>query len=179
MWRGRCRRGWTRLWRRRRRGGFEGATADALREVVSGRLKTFVFNVARSFSLAGEAVAEYRLALMGAQQSVMQAFQATRGVAAGDAKLAGSRQRVADQQSAVADAAAVMERALADAAAMVSQPIKVPSLFDRIWKGIEKGLFWAAIVLAALAAFGGGPLGMMALEAGAASFAMTAVDVAR
>ncbi|MBV9022558.1 MAG: hypothetical protein JO362_01850 [Streptomycetaceae bacterium] len=49
-------------------GGFAGATADALREVVSGRLKTFVFNIARAFSLAGEAVAEYRTALVQAQQ---------------------------------------------------------------------------------------------------------------
>src|SRR2546421_7879843 len=69
-------------------GGFEGATADALRDVVSGRLKTFVFNVARSFSLAGEAVAEYRLALVAGQQAATQAFQQTSGLAAGDARLA-------------------------------------------------------------------------------------------
>src|SRR6476620_3581577 len=35
--------------------GFEGAAAGALREVVSGRLKAFVFNIARACSLAGEA----------------------------------------------------------------------------------------------------------------------------
>ena len=68
--RGRCTRGWMRWWRRRLSGGFEGATADALRDVVSGRLKTFVYNIARAFSLAGEAVAEYRLVLVRAQQAV-------------------------------------------------------------------------------------------------------------
>ena len=60
-------------------GGFEGATADALREVVSGRLKTFIYNIARAFSLAGEAVAEYRLALVRAQQAVLGAFDRRRG----------------------------------------------------------------------------------------------------
>src|SRR5213595_3650801 len=58
-------------------GGFEGATADAFREVVSGQLKTFVFNIARAFSLAGEAVAEYRTALAQARQAVTGAFEAT------------------------------------------------------------------------------------------------------
>src|SRR5689334_10636886 len=38
-------------------GGFAGEVAEALRGVVSGRLKAFVVNVARAFSLAGEAVA--------------------------------------------------------------------------------------------------------------------------
>src|SRR6476469_6918594 len=37
--------------------GFQGATADALREMISGRLKTFIYNIARAFSLAGEGVA--------------------------------------------------------------------------------------------------------------------------
>src|SRR2546423_554015 len=48
-------------------GGFEGATADALREVVSGRLKTFVYNVARSFSLAGVAVGGFPAGLGGGE----------------------------------------------------------------------------------------------------------------
>jgi hypothetical protein len=34
--------------------GFQGATADALRQVISGRLKTFIYNITRAFSLAGE-----------------------------------------------------------------------------------------------------------------------------
>src|SRR6476646_9049041 len=50
-------------------GGFEGAAADALREVVSGRLKAFVFNIARAFALAGEAVAQYRGVLVAAQRA--------------------------------------------------------------------------------------------------------------
>ncbi|MBV9024484.1 MAG: hypothetical protein JO362_11995, partial [Streptomycetaceae bacterium] len=70
-------------------GGFAGATADALREVVSGRLKTFIFNIARAFSLAGEAVAEYKLALVQAQQVAADALRQAAGLAVGDAKLAG------------------------------------------------------------------------------------------
>src|SRR6476660_1577894 len=70
-------------------GGFEGAAADALRGVVSGRLKAFVFNIARAFSLAGEAVAEYRLVLEAAQQQVAGLASQAAGLAAGDPKLAG------------------------------------------------------------------------------------------
>src|SRR2546421_8644439 len=97
-------------------GGFEGATADALRGVVSGRLKTFIFTIARSFSLAGEAVAEYRLVLIAAQQAVRRAFRQTDGVAAGDPRLAGLRSQVQGRLDQVSAAAQTMEAALRDAA---------------------------------------------------------------
>src|SRR6478672_2851524 len=119
-------------------GGFEGAAADALRGVVSGRLKAFVFNIARAFSLAGEAVAEYRLALMQGQQAARAAFEATAGLGAKDPRLTGLKSQVQGQVDQVNAAARVMEAALRDAADMVSQPIKVPSLFDQIMKGLEE-----------------------------------------
>ncbi|MBV9024648.1 MAG: hypothetical protein JO362_12855, partial [Streptomycetaceae bacterium] len=159
--------------------GFVGATADALREVVSGRLKTFVFNIARSFSLAGEAVAEYRLVLVAAQQVVRGAYEASGGVGAKDPGLGGLRRRVQDQLDAVGGAAGRMEAVLRDAAAMVSQPVKVPGLFERIWRGLKIALGITAMVLAILSMFVTGPLGLMAFAAGAAAFAMDVVDVAR
>src|SRR5689334_3539739 len=53
-------------------GGFAGEVAEALRGVVSGRLKAFVVKVARAFSLAGEAVAGYRAVLVDARRQVAQ-----------------------------------------------------------------------------------------------------------
>ncbi|MBV9023927.1 MAG: hypothetical protein JO362_09070, partial [Streptomycetaceae bacterium] len=93
-------------------GGFVGATADAFQEVVSGRLKTFVFNIARAFSLAGEAVAEYRNALVQAQQVANDVFAKTNGVVAGDAKLAGLKSQVQGQVDQVGAAARNMEAVL-------------------------------------------------------------------
>jgi hypothetical protein len=160
-------------------GGFEGATADALRGVVSGRLKTFVHNVARAFSLAGEAVAEYRLALVQAQQTTAGVLARAYGVAHGDPRSAELRRQVCDQQARAADAAALMIRALEDAAHMVSQPIKVPSLSGKVWKGVETALNAAAMVLAVLSMVVDGPLGLAAAGAAAGSFAMTLTDYAR
>jgi hypothetical protein len=113
-------------------GGFEGEVADALRQVVSGRLKAFVYNIAQAFSLAGEAVAEYRAALVVARQAVGDAVARAAGPAVGDARLAGLRGQVQEQLDRVGDAARVMEAALRDAAGMVSQPIVVPKLWDRV-----------------------------------------------
>jgi hypothetical protein len=158
-------------------GGFEGATADALREVVSGRLKTFVYNIARAFSLAREAVAEYRAVLVSAQR-VVGAVVAQAGLPADDRRLAGLKGRVADQVGRVREAGAVMVRALQDAAEMVSQPIKVPSLFERIWKGVEKTLMVAAMVAGLLSSVVDGPLGEVAFGMSAAGFAMSVADYA-
>jgi hypothetical protein len=160
-------------------GGFEGATADALRGAISGRLKTFIQNIGRAFSLAGEAVAEYRLALVQAQQSVSGLMAQAQGPAAKDPELTGVKQRVSDQIARVRDAEAVMIRALEDASAMVSQPIKMPSLSEKIWNGTEKALWITAIVLGALSTIVDGPLGIAATAAGTASFAMTLTDYAR
>jgi hypothetical protein len=159
-------------------GGFEGATADVLREVISGRLKTFLYNIARAFSLAGEAVAEYRLVLVDAQQTVTDAYEGTAGLAAGDPKLAGVKRQVQGQLDQVSAAARRMEAALRDAAEMVSQPVKVPSLFERVWKGLELGLEFAAMALGFAAMLFGGPLGVLAWGAGLAVLGMTAVDFA-
>ncbi|MBV9024755.1 MAG: hypothetical protein JO362_13430, partial [Streptomycetaceae bacterium] len=164
-------------------GGFAGATADAFRDVVSGRLKTFVFNIARAFSLAGEAVAEYKLALVQAQQVANDAFTKTNGVAAGDTKLTGLKSQVQDQLDQVSNAAQNMEAALRDAADMVSQPIKVPSLWERIHKKVELVLSIVAGALALLSALIDGPIGVAlaaaAFGAGAADFVMTGVDYVR
>src|SRR5205823_2040278 len=129
-------------------------------------------------SLAGEAVAEYRLALVAGQQAATQAFQQTSGLAAGDARLAVLTRRVQEQVDQVNAAAQTMVQALRDAAEMVSQPIKVESLFDKIWKGLEKALDITAMVLMLLSVVVDGPLGIAAFAAGAAAFAMTAVDYA-
>jgi hypothetical protein len=160
-------------------GGFEGATADALREVVSGRLKTFVCNIGRAFSLAEEAVAEYRLVLVQAQQVVGELVSQAAGSAAGDPKLGGLKQRVVDQLARVRAAEVVMIRALEDASAMVSQPIKVPSLSDRIWKGAKEALSITATVLALVSAVVDGPLGIAAAAAAAGTFGMALTDYVR
>jgi hypothetical protein len=160
-------------------GGFEGATADALRGAISGRLKTFIQNIGRAFSLAGEAVAGYRRALVQAQQAVSGLLSQAQGPAAKDPELTGVKQRVSDQVARVQDAEAVMIRALEDASAMVSQPITMPSLAEKIWKGTEKALWITATVLGALSTIVDGPLGIAATAAGTASFAMTLTDYAR
>jgi citrate lyase beta subunit len=159
-------------------GGFEGAAAEALRQVVSGRLKAFIYNVARAFSLAGEAVAEYQLVLVAAQQQVAGVVSRAGGLKAGDPGLGGLKRQVQGQVEQVQAAAQAMERALRDAAEMVSQPIKVESLFERIWKGVEKALGITAMVLALASVVIDGPLGVAAFAAGAAAFGMTAVDYA-
>jgi hypothetical protein len=159
-------------------GGFEGETADALREVVSGRLKTFVYNIARAFSLAGEAVAEYRLALTQAQQTVSGVVAQAESLAAGDAELSGLKGQVADQLARVKDAEALMIRALRDASEMVSQPIEMPSLKERIWRGLRKALVISGLVAAVLAMLVPG-LGEVALALEVGGFVMTVVDYAR
>ncbi|MBV9023950.1 MAG: hypothetical protein JO362_09185 [Streptomycetaceae bacterium] len=164
-------------------GGLEGAAADALREVVSGRLKTFVSSIVRAFSLAGEAVAEYRNTLVQAQQVAADASAKAEGMGAGDPKLAGLKSQVQDQMGQVNAAAQAMEAALRDAADMVSQPVKVPSLWDRIRRKVELALSIVAGALALLSVPFDGPIGVAlaaaAWTAGATGFAMTAVDVAR
>jgi hypothetical protein len=158
-------------------GGFEGETADALRQVVSGEVKTFVYNIARAFSLAGEAVAEYRLTLMQAQQTVGGVVAQAESLAAGDAKLSELKGQVADQLAEVKDAEALMVRALQDASEMVSQPIKVPSLKERVWQRLKKALMIAGMVAAVLAMVVPG-LGETALVLATAGFVTTAVDYA-
>jgi hypothetical protein len=160
-------------------GGFEGETADALREVVSGRLKSFVYNIGRAFSLAEEAMAEYRLVLVQAQQVVGELVSQAAGSAAGDPKSGGLKQRVVDQLTRVRAAEVVMIRALEDASAMVSQPIKVPSLSDRIWKEVKEALSITATVLALASVVVDGPLGIAAAAAAAGTFGMTLTDYVR
>jgi DNA-binding GntR family transcriptional regulator len=161
-------------------GGFEGETADALREVVSGRLKAFVLNIARAFSLAGEAVAEYRAVVVAAQQVVAEVVSRAAGLAADDPKVGELKRQVEDQQARVGDAAAVMEAALRNAAQMVSQPIRVPSLWERIRGKVELALSIVGGVLALLSSVVDAPVGLAlagaAFGAGAATLGMTAVD---
>jgi hypothetical protein len=159
-------------------GGFEGATADALREVISGRLKAFVFNIARAFSLAGEAVAEYWLVLTRAQQTVSGALSQTAGLAAGDPRPARPKRQMQEQLDEVNAAARRMEQALRDASEMVSQPIKVPSLLEKIWKGVETALEITGMALLLLSAFVDGPFGLWGFGLSAAAFAMNTVDYA-
>ncbi|MBV9023733.1 MAG: hypothetical protein JO362_08040 [Streptomycetaceae bacterium] len=159
-------------------GGFEGAAADALRAVVSGRLKRFVVNVARAFSLAAEAVATYRLVLARARRTAAGVLEQAVGPAAGDGRLAGLKRQVQGQLDQVKSAAQVMEAALRDAAEMISQPVEVEGLFERIWTGVEKTLEITALGLALLSVVVDGPVGLAAFAAGAAALTMTAVDFA-
>jgi trehalose 6-phosphate synthase len=161
-------------------GGFEGEVADTLRGVVSGRLKTFVVNVGRAFSLAGEAVAQYQLVLVRAQQAVAEMMAQAARSAPGDAKPVGLKEQVQGQLDQVNAAAQTMEAALRDAGDMMSQPIKVPSLWGRIRKEAEEEVSIASWVLALASAIVDGPVGLAlaaaAFGAGAADMAMTAAD---
>jgi hypothetical protein len=163
-------------------GGFEGETAEALREVVSGRVKAFIFNIAWAFSLAGEAVAAYRAVLVRAQQAVADLLARAAGLAQGDARLAGLKGQAAEEQARVADAARVMEAALRDAAQMVSQPIKVPSLWERIRGKLELALGIVGGALSLLSSLVDGPVGLalagVAFGASAGALGLTAVDYA-
>jgi hypothetical protein len=159
--------------------GFQGETADALRNAVSGRLQRFIYNIARAFSLAGEAVAEYRLVLATAQQRVSGMASQASGPAAEDPGLGGLKKQVEDEKARVQDAEAVMVRALQDAAEMVSQPVKMPSLFDTIWQRAEVGLGITAMALMLLSTLVDGPLGVMGFAAAAAGVGMSGVDLAR
>ena len=82
-----------------------------------------------------------------------------------DPKLAGLKHQVSDQLAQVRDAEALMVRALEDASQMVSQPIKVPSLFERIWKGVEMALIVAAMVVVLAVDGGDRAAGEIALAA--------------
>ncbi|MBV9026861.1 MAG: hypothetical protein JO362_24380, partial [Streptomycetaceae bacterium] len=159
-------------------GGFEGATAEALRGVISGRLKGFIYNIARAFSLAGEVVAGYRMVLVRAQQTVGKVVTQAESLTAKDPKLGDLKDTVFDQLARVRDAEAVMVRALQDASEMVSQPVKVPSLFARIWKEVEIALIMVAVVAMLASTVVTGPLWEIGLAAGAAQFAMMGVDYA-
>ncbi|MBV9023843.1 MAG: hypothetical protein JO362_08630, partial [Streptomycetaceae bacterium] len=157
-------------------GRFEGATAGALRGVISGRLKAFVFTIARAFSLAEEAVAEYRLVLVHAQQTAAGALEQAVGLATGDEKLARLKRQVQDQLDQVKSAAQVMESTLRDAAETIYQPLTVEGLFEHIWTRVEKTLEITAMALELLSVVVDGPIGLAAFTAEAAALTMTTVD---
>jgi hypothetical protein len=134
-------------------GGFAGEVAEALRGVVSGRLKAFVVNVGRAFSLAGEAVAQYRAVVVRAQQ------RAANAVAVGDARLVGLRGRVQGELDRVGAAARVLEVVLRDAVQMVSQPVEVPGVWGRVRGRVELALSVVGGVLGLLTAPPAAPIG--------------------
>src|SRR5690242_7141250 len=86
-------------------GGFEGATAVALQEVISGRLKAFISNIAQAFSQAERAAVAYRTALLQGQQAAAEVVSQAEGLAAGDPKLAELKRQVQDQVNQVNTAA--------------------------------------------------------------------------
>jgi transcriptional regulator with XRE-family HTH domain len=92
------------------------------------------------------------------------------------------RRQLEDQVGRVTDAARTMEAALRDAAEMVSQPIKVPKLWERIRAKFELALAIVGGVLALASSIFDGPvgfaLGAAAFAAAAGSFGLAADDVA-
>ncbi|MBV9026195.1 MAG: hypothetical protein JO362_20945 [Streptomycetaceae bacterium] len=151
--------------------------------MISGRLKTFIDHVGEAFGIAADAVSAYRDVLVEAQSGVRDTMNAASGLKAGDPQLASLKQRVAGHQDDVSAATRRMEAALRDASELVSQPIKMPSLWDRIRKKLELAMEIVGGTLALLSMIVDGPVGLglaaAAFGASAVSFGMTAMDVAQ
>jgi trehalose 6-phosphate synthase len=157
-------------------GGFRGATADVLREEISGRLKWYIANVAASFQVAEAAVVQYGAVLETAQQATAAALDEACGLTPDDPRVALLRGRVEGERDRLETEARQLERSLGEAADMVSQPLKVKS---RLLRFLETALVVAAAVLGAVGLFTGGALAVLAWGLGVAIFIKTSIPYAR
>ncbi|WP_143673456.1 putative T7SS-secreted protein, partial [Streptomyces griseiscabiei] len=169
-------------------GGFEGRTADALRNYVKDELKTFMANVNRSFDMAADATARYARALGDSQDRAENAADTVAALervggtplAGNDPEMTRARGEVDAEIDAVQAEAKILEDTLREAARLVSRPVKKPkkSFWKRFVSTFFKVLEIVALVITLVAAVIGGPLGLVAFGLGAVLFAKALVDYA-
>ncbi|WP_143675209.1 actin cross-linking domain-containing toxin [Streptomyces sp. JV178] len=168
-------------------GGFEGETADALRDYVENELRTFTANVHDSFDRAASAVERYARALRGSRGRADDAARRAGEVAIPPAGLVGKdapppAELTAAQQEVEAEAdfidgeAKLLEQALEDASSLVTRP--VAKIKKSVWKKFWHALEIIGMVLAIVGAIIGGGVGLLAFAVGAVLFVKAVADFA-
>ncbi|MPY57918.1 scabin-related ADP-ribosyltransferase, partial [Streptomyces spongiae] len=168
-------------------GGFEGSTADGMRDYVKKELKTFTANVALSFEQAGNAVARYALSLRRARDRAEDAARRAGQVAIPPAGLVGknapppaeltaAKNDVEAEVDFVTAEAKIMEEALHDAASLVSRPVKKvkKTFWQKFWHALEI----IGVVLAVVGVIFGGWIALAAFAVGAVLFFKAVADYA-
>ncbi|GAA0572298.1 actin cross-linking domain-containing toxin [Kribbella sandramycini] len=149
---------------------FVGATADALRGKVDGRLRGHVEDVANAFETAATALREWRTAVEGYQRTADAALNAGRGLAEDDPereRQKGVAEQAGRDQSDAASGFAGRINGVSD----IQLPI---SECEAFWEAFK----WLAIILIIPALIFGGPIALIALGVNLALFIKTIVDVA-
>ncbi|MFC9687329.1 hypothetical protein ACFTSF_02225 [Kribbella sp. NPDC056951] len=150
---------------------FVGATADALRGKVDGRLRGHVEDVANAFETAATALREWRTAVEGYQRTADAALAAGRGLAEDDPER--DRQKgVAEQAGRDQSSAAGGYAGRINGVSNIQLPI---SECEAFWEAFK----WLAIILIIPALIFGGPIALIALGVNLALFIKTIVDVAK
>ncbi|MFF1822205.1 hypothetical protein ACFVWG_33170 [Kribbella sp. NPDC058245] len=150
---------------------FVGATADALRGKVDGRLRGHVEDVANAFETAATALREWRTAVEGYQRTADAALAAGRGLAEDDPerdRQKGVAEQAGRDQSSAAGGYAGRINGVSD----IQLPI---SECEAFWEAFK----WLAIILIIPALIFGGPIALIALGVNLALFIKTIVDVAK
>lgn len=150
---------------------FVGATADALRGKVDGRLRGHVEDVANAFETAATALREWRTAVEGYQRTADAALAAGRGLAEDDPerdRQKGVAEQAGRDQSSAASGYAGRINGVSD----IQLPI---SECEAFWEAFK----WLAIILIIPALIFGGPIALIALGVNLALFIKTIVDVAK
>ncbi|GAB3939842.1 hypothetical protein GCM10029976_056730 [Kribbella albertanoniae] len=150
---------------------FVGATADALRGKVDGRLRGHVEDVANAFETAATALREWRTAVEGYQRTADAALAAGRGLKEDDPER--DRQKgVAEQAGRDQSSAASGYAGRINGVSNIQLPI---SDCEAFWEAFK----WLAIILIIPALIFGGPIALIALGVNLALFIKTIVDVAK
>ncbi|MFJ4191875.1 putative T7SS-secreted protein [Kitasatospora sp. NPDC089509] len=157
-------------------GKFVGKTADALREKISGELKTFIGALYESFDIAGSAMSTYRTKMEEAQSKADAAFQAAQALDKNaedyQTQLAKPKQDAMDAKTDLEGANRTMEGELRRAGQKVKLPVSGWKIFWEVFSIL-------AMTVSVVAIFVGGPLGLLAFALNGALFAKTAVDFAQ
>ncbi|TDD56334.1 hypothetical protein E1263_25520 [Kribbella antibiotica] len=150
---------------------FVGATADALRSKVDGRLRGHVEDVANAFETSATALREWRTAVEGYQRTADDALNAGRGLPEDNPER--ERQKgIAEQAGRDQSSAAGGYAGRINGVANIQLPI---SACEAFWEAFK----WLAIILIIPALIFGGPIALIALGVNLALFIKTIVDVAK
>ncbi|MGW6196251.1 actin cross-linking domain-containing toxin [Kribbella sp. NPDC055110] len=149
---------------------FVGATAEALRGKVDGRLRGHVEDVATAFETSAQALRDWRGVVDEQQRKADGALNAGRGLAADDPNREtqkGIAEQAGRDQSDQASTYAGRINGVSD----IQLPI---SECEAFWEAFK----WLAIILIIPALIFGGPIALLALGVNLALFIKTIVDVA-
>ncbi|MGW6281457.1 actin cross-linking domain-containing toxin [Kribbella sp. NPDC055071] len=149
---------------------FVGATADALRGKVDGKLKDHIEDVANAFETAGTALTEWRGVVEEQQRIADAALNAGRGLAEDDPER--EHQKNLAKQAGTDQS----DKASGYAARIKSVNIDLPvSSCELFWEAFK----WLAIILIIPALIFGGPIALLALGVNLALFIKAVVDMAK